>query len=151
MSLQNEYESYLAHYGVPGMKWGIRKANAAYKKYDKYANRMRKLIAVASDYANRPSSQTKHRSKSIYKSNLKLEKKLRKSEKLLDLREKKLEEIAKATNSPYIKRTSSYLKTTIGMPDKKVNSLLGSSLSAAKNKVNYTYAKNWFEEFKEKK
>lgn len=26
MSLQKEYETYLAHHGVKGMKWGIRKA-----------------------------------------------------------------------------------------------------------------------------
>lgn len=29
MSLQKEYESYLAHYGVPGMKWGVRKEQAS--------------------------------------------------------------------------------------------------------------------------
>lgn len=150
MSLQKEYEVYLAHYGVPGMKWGIRKANEAYRRYDRQANKMRSLIAVAADYANRPSAQTKARTKSIYKANLRLEKKLKKSEALLDLREKKLKEIAKSKNIPYIKRTSSFLKTTLGMPDKKARALLGSSLSAVKHKVTYTYAKNWFEEFKEK-
>lgn len=25
MSLQKDYESYLMHYGVKGMKWGVRK------------------------------------------------------------------------------------------------------------------------------
>ena len=42
MSFQKEYEDYLAHYGVPGMKWGHRKSQA--KGYtDKAVKRDRAL------------------------------------------------------------------------------------------------------------
>lgn len=33
------------HYGVPGMKWGIRKANRALAKADRYHNRAKRKLA----------------------------------------------------------------------------------------------------------
>lgn len=46
MSLQKEYESYLAHYGVPGMKWGVRK-----EQYKSMTRMQKKSLKALGEYA----------------------------------------------------------------------------------------------------
>lgn len=55
MSFKEEYSDYLVHYGVPGMKWGVRKS--VYKTLDRGQKRTLK------DYAQRASLYTAIRSK----------------------------------------------------------------------------------------
>lgn len=45
MKFQERYEDYLMHYGVPGMKCGIRRANRALAKADRYHNKAKKKLA----------------------------------------------------------------------------------------------------------
>ena len=48
--MNNEYELY--HYGVVGMKWGIRRGNAA-KAYMKSSRKLDKLNKKATKYTNK--------------------------------------------------------------------------------------------------
>lgn len=45
MKFQERYDNYLMHYGIPGMKWGVRRANRALAKADRYHNRAKKKLA----------------------------------------------------------------------------------------------------------
>lgn len=71
MSLQKEYESYLAHHGVPGMKWGIRKEAERKQKKKKRGIKVERLSA----YKNRSLLSNKSLEQRIKR--LEQEKKLR--------------------------------------------------------------------------
>lgn len=45
MNFQERYDNYLMHYGIPGMKWGIRKAQRYFRRADRMVNRASKKNA----------------------------------------------------------------------------------------------------------
>ena len=72
----------LAHYGVVGMKWGVRKGNytKAYKKATKKAGKLEKKYNKAN--AKAAKANAKMSKNSTFKSNKKLLKRMRKAHKL---------------------------------------------------------------------
>ena len=74
MSFQKEYENYLAHsshmdssellhYGVPGMKWGVRKST--YSKLNKYQKRALRSYAQTEALGQSARKASKNRIKSV--------------------------------------------------------------------------------------
>lgn len=49
MGTETEVEDFLAHYGVKGMRWGVRKQRKAYKQYKEkmYGNKKKKKLTQA--------------------------------------------------------------------------------------------------------
>ena len=79
MSFQKEYEDYLAHFGVPRMKWGVRKS--VYKSMNRNQKRALRAYATSvgrhtSVFASRDSAKVKARKKADDRQKARLEKAL---------------------------------------------------------------------------